>query len=117
MHMFIVGLGYLAGFLSIITFIPQAIKTIKTKETKHITLSTYIIYNIANLGFLLFGILSVALPVMWPTDSSQTKILLWGFTLIIPYSVTLIATNCIIYVKVKNMKIFGEKANTLEVAV
>ncbi|WP_432654053.1 PQ-loop domain-containing transporter [Spiroplasma ixodetis] len=52
MQTFIGIIGYLTGILSIITFIPQAIKTIKTKETKHIILSTYIIYNIANLFFL-----------------------------------------------------------------
>ncbi|WP_375318249.1 SemiSWEET family sugar transporter [Spiroplasma endosymbiont of Virgichneumon dumeticola] len=114
MEIFIQIIGYLAGILAVITFIPQAIKTIKTKETKHITLLTYIIYNIANSFFLLFGVLSIALPVMWAPGATTLSIVLWGSTLILPYTATIIATNCI-YVKVKNMKTLGEKAGTLEV--
>ena len=114
MQTFIGIIGYLAGILSIITFIPQAIKTIKTNETKHIILSTYIIYNIANLFLLIFGILSVTLPVMWPEGANIFEIAIWGSTLIIPYTITMIATNFIIYVKVKNMKTLAENPRTLE---
>lgn len=114
MQTFIGIIGYLSGILSIITFIPQAVKTIKTKETKHIILSTYIIYNIANILFLLFGILSITLPVMWPVGANTTEIAIWATTLIIPYTVTITATNCIIYVKVKNMKNLKENPKTLE---
>lgn len=115
MEIFIQIIGYLAGILTVITFIPQTIKTLKTKETKHIALSTYIIYNIANLFFLLFGILSISLPVMWTPGATTQSIILWGTTLILPYTVTITAANFIIYVKVKNMKILGEKARTFEV--
>lgn len=114
MQTFIGAIGYLAGILSIITFIPQAVKTVKTKETKHIILLTYIIYNMANLFFLLFGILSIALPVMWPAGADTLEIAIWGSTLIIPYTVTMIATNCIIYVKIKNMKTLNEDTKILE---
>ncbi|WP_425381596.1 SemiSWEET family sugar transporter [Spiroplasma endosymbiont of Polydrusus pterygomalis] len=110
MQIFIGIIGYLAGILSIITFIPQAVKTIKTRETKHIILSTYIIYNIANILFLLFGILSIT----WPVGADTTGITIWATTLIVPYTVTITATNCIIYVKVKNMKNLKENAKTLE---
>lgn len=113
METFIGVIGYLAGILSIVTFIPQAIKTVKTKETKHIILSTYIIYNIANFFFLLLGILSIALPVMRPA-STTIDIVIWGSTLIIPYTVTIIATNCIIYVKIKNMKTLNKNVTILE---
>lgn len=114
MQTFIAIIGYLAGILSIIAFIPQAVKTKKTKKTKHIILSTYIIYNFANFFFLLLGILSIALPVMWPAGATTTEIVVWGCTLIIPYTVTMVATNCIIYVKVKNIKNLGENVKILE---
>ncbi|BDT03559.1 hypothetical protein SHM_12050 [Spiroplasma ixodetis] len=51
---------------------------------------------------------------MWPEGADTLEIAIWGSTLIIPYTVTMTATNCIIYVKVKNMKTLGENARTLE---
>ena len=106
MEIFIQIIGYLAGVLSVIAFIPQAIKTVKTKETKYITLSTYIIYNIANLLFLLFGMLSIFLPIMWAPGATTAAIVLWGSTLILPYTVTIIAGNFIIYTKNKQILAF-----------
>lgn len=117
MQIFISIIGYLAGILAIITFVPQAIKTIKTKETKHLSLQTYIIYNIANSFFLLIGVLSIALPIMHPENATQTAITLWGLTLILPYAATIIGVNCIIYIKVQNIRKNGEsskKTNTNE---
>lgn len=114
MEIFIHIIGYLAGTLSVIAFIPQAIKAVKTKETKHVSLLTYIIYSIANLFFLIFGVLSILLPIMWAPSATTTSIILWGLTLILPYIATIIATNFIIYTKIKNIQILGEKAWTVE---
>jgi MtN3 and saliva related transmembrane protein len=36
-------MGLVAGMLTIISFLPQAIKTIKTKSTKDISLGIYIV--------------------------------------------------------------------------
>lgn len=114
MTIFIAFLGYLAGFCAVISFIPQAIKTIKTKNTKEISLKTYITYITAQSFFLLFGILSIAIPIMHPENTSIVQIIVWGFTLILPYSVTIMAVSCIIFIKVQNMKKFGECANKIE---
>lgn len=115
MTIFIAFLGYLAGFCAVISFIPQAIKTIKSKNTKEISLKTYITYITAQIFFLLFGVLSIALPIMHPENISITQNIIWGFTLILPYSVTIVAVSCIIFIKIQNMKKFGESSKKIEV--
>jgi len=111
---FINIIGLTAAFLAIITFAPQAWKTYKTKNTKQISLLTYIIYDLANAFFLLFGILSIALPVMWPDGADSTEIIVWGLTLILPYTATIIASTIIIYYKVQNIKKYGETTKRME---
>lgn len=104
MTIFITFLGYLAGFCAVISFIPQAIKTIKTKNTKEIFLKTYITYITAQFFFLLFGILSIAIPIMHPENTSIVQIIVWGFTLILPYSVTIMAILALFLLKYKIWK-------------
>lgn len=104
MDIIIAVIGYLTGILAVLSFIPQTIKTLKTKKTSHLSLKTYIIYNIGNLMFLIIGILSIALPIMWPPGATSSSIIIWGLTIILPYTVTISAVNCIIYVKWKNRK-------------
>lgn len=111
MNIFIAIIGYLAGFCGVISFIPQAYKTIKSKNTKEISLITYIIYSIANGLFLLFGFLSIALPIMHSQTSSSTEIIIWGLTLVLPYSVNIASVLTIIFIKLQNMRKFGEKSN------
>lgn len=111
MTIFIAIIGYLAGFFGIIAFIPQTIKTIKTKNTKEISLKTYIIYNLANFFFLVLAIFSIVLPIMHPENASTNQIIIWGITIILPYTVTMIGVSCIIFIKVQNIRKFGEKAN------
>lgn len=115
MDIFIAFIGYLAGLCAVISFIPQAIKTIKSKNTKAISLKTYVIYDIANFFFLIFGVLSIALPIMHPANTSHTKIILWGLTLILPYTVTITAVSCIIFIKLQNIRRFGESANKIDI--
>ncbi|MEN0068688.1 MAG: PQ-loop domain-containing transporter [Spiroplasma sp.] len=115
MTIFIAIIGYLAGFLAVITFIPQAIKTIKTRDTKEISLKTYLIYNLANFLFLLLAILSIALPIMHPDNAKLSQIIIWAVTLILPYSVTIIGVSCIIAIKLQNMRKFGEVANKVKI--
>lgn len=109
MTIFIAIIGYLAGFFGVIAFIPQAIKTIKTKNTKEISLKTYIIYNLANFLFLLLAILSITLPIMHPKNAAISQIIIWSITIILPYTVTMIGVSCIIFIKVQNIRKFGEK--------
>ncbi|MDR0978009.1 MAG: hypothetical protein LBL71_03115 [Endomicrobium sp.] len=51
-------LGYIAGCLSIIAFIPQVYKTYKLKSAKDISIYMFIIYTISIIIWTIYGILS-----------------------------------------------------------
>jgi len=76
-------IGYIAGFLTSISQLPQVIRVIKTKETKSISLLTYIILFLGIVLWLIYGILTKDLP------------------LIIANSITVISTLTIIRYKIK----------------
>ena len=50
-------LGYIAGFLTTIAFLPQVIKVWKTKSTKDISLWMFLIFNLGVFLWLIYGIL------------------------------------------------------------
>ncbi|WJG71320.1 MtN3 and saliva related transmembrane protein (plasmid) [Spiroplasma ixodetis Y32] len=102
-------IGYFAAFIGIVTFIPQTFKTIKTKNTKQISLISYIIFSFANFMWLIFGLLVLTYPASNHKYYSHLQSILWSLTLIIPYTITFIATLIIIYIKVKNVVKFNEK--------
>ncbi len=56
-------IGYLAAFGTTISFLPQAIKTIQTKNTSGISLYMYALFTGGTMLWLIYGILSNALPV------------------------------------------------------
>lgn len=53
----IVVLGYIAGLFTMISFLPQVVKTWRTKKTKDISLPTYVILTAGILLWFLYGIL------------------------------------------------------------
>lgn len=56
-------IGFLAAFGTTISFLPQAIKTIQTKDTSGISLSMYSLFTVGTLLWLIYGILSLSIPV------------------------------------------------------
>ncbi|MBP8081801.1 MAG: SemiSWEET transporter [Spirochaetes bacterium] len=58
-------IGYAAAVLSTISFIPQVIKTIRTKDTSGISLLMYSAFTAGVALWLLFGILTKNLPVLF----------------------------------------------------
>ncbi|GAB2975653.1 hypothetical protein GCM10027049_07850 [Mucilaginibacter puniceus] len=56
-------IGYLAAFGTTLSFLPQAIKTIQTKNTSGISLYMYALFTGGTLLWLIYGVLSGALPV------------------------------------------------------
>ncbi|MDB5011739.1 MAG: hypothetical protein JWQ06_2528 [Mucilaginibacter sp.] len=56
-------IGFLAAFGTTISFLPQAIKTIQTKDTSGISLSMYSLFTGGTLFWLIYGILSLSIPV------------------------------------------------------
>lgn len=76
-------LGYLAGTLTTLSFLPQLIKVIKSRSTKDISLLMFIVISIGILLWLIYGILIASPPI------------------IIANLVTLAIASMILYLKLK----------------
>ena len=61
------GIGYLAGLLTLVGYLPQTIKTIRTRHTKDLSLSTFIIIGTASVLWTTYGI-SRHIPALWVTN-------------------------------------------------
>jgi MtN3 and saliva related transmembrane protein len=60
-------LGFFAGLISMISFIPQVYKTYKTKSAESISLATFSIYTVAMLLWTVYGIL-IGRPSIYITN-------------------------------------------------
>lgn len=59
-------IGFIAGFLMSVSFIPQAVKSIKTKDTKALSLSSYSMFVAACVFWLIYGIVLSSPPmILW----------------------------------------------------
>ena len=56
--------GSLAAALSMVTFLPQAIKVIRTRETEAISLPTYVIVVVSTALWGVYGAMIGSLPVI-----------------------------------------------------
>ena len=57
-------IGYVAASLTTISFIPQALKVIRTNDVKALSLKMYIILNTGLLLWLIYGLLTVSMPLI-----------------------------------------------------
>lgn len=58
------ALGLVAGVLTTVAFIPQAVKTWKTRNTRDISLGMFTIFCAGTLLWLLYGIRIGAIPII-----------------------------------------------------
>jgi MtN3 and saliva related transmembrane protein len=58
------SLGYLAGLLTTIAFLPQVLKTWETKSAKDLSLGMFSIFCAGVFLWLVYGILLVDLPII-----------------------------------------------------
>jgi MtN3 and saliva related transmembrane protein len=56
--------GYVAGFLTVVSFLPQVLRAWRTKQTKDLSLRTFLILIAASLLWLTYGVLSSDWPVI-----------------------------------------------------
>lgn len=77
-------IGFIGGGCTTISFIPQVVLVLKTKSTKDISLMMYSIFVFGISLWLLYGILSGALPV------------------VIPNLITFVLAGSILFMKIKN---------------
>jgi MtN3 and saliva related transmembrane protein len=61
---FITIVGLVAAFCTTISFLPQAVKTIQTKDTSGISLSMYFLFTFGTLLWLIYGLLSMNIPII-----------------------------------------------------
>jgi MtN3 and saliva related transmembrane protein len=58
--------GILAGFLTTISFLPQAIKVWKSRSAKDLSLIMYIFFSIGVCLWMAYGIMLHELPIIIP---------------------------------------------------
>jgi MtN3 and saliva related transmembrane protein len=59
-------IGYMAGFLTTISLVPQVIKTLKTKSANDLSLGMLWTFNLGILFWLAYGMLTVDKPlILW----------------------------------------------------
>jgi MtN3 and saliva related transmembrane protein len=83
MDQFTNTLGYIAGLLTTVAFLPQVIKTWETKSARDLSLGMFSIFCTGVLLWLIYGIL------------------LKDFPIIIANSATLILASTLLYFKIK----------------
>ncbi|MDP3733474.1 MAG: SemiSWEET transporter [Candidatus Daviesbacteria bacterium] len=69
--MLITILGFMAGALTTIAFLPQIIKTLETKETKDISLGFCLLNFLAATLWMTYGLLIAKLPLIIPNAISM----------------------------------------------
>jgi MtN3 and saliva related transmembrane protein len=58
------AIGYIAGFLAMISFLPQVIKTLRTKKADDISLAMLVLMSITNSLYVCYGLLLRLYPIM-----------------------------------------------------
>jgi MtN3 and saliva related transmembrane protein len=64
-------IGYAAGLLTLVGYLPQTIKTIRTRETRDLSLLTFLIIGTSALLWTTYG-LSNGKPAIWLTNGVVT---------------------------------------------
>ncbi len=69
---YITLLGFIAAFLTTLSFLPQIIKIWKTKSTKDISLGTFSILSIGIFFWIIYGLLKKDLPLIFANTVAFT---------------------------------------------
>lgn len=57
-------IGYLAGFLTVVGFVPQVIKSWRTRRTEDLSLSTGVLLSVSAITWTIYGVLLASAPMM-----------------------------------------------------
>jgi MtN3 and saliva related transmembrane protein len=57
-------IGFLAGVLTTVSFIPQVVKVWKTRSARDISLGMYVIFTCGVVLWLAYGLLLASLPIV-----------------------------------------------------
>jgi MtN3 and saliva related transmembrane protein len=64
MKMNLLLIGYFAVFCTVVSFLPQAIKTLKTREVNGLSALTYLFLFLGSLSWFSYGILLSDVPLV-----------------------------------------------------
>lgn len=76
MNNYIEYIGFFAGFCSTISFLPQIIKIWLSKSAKDISLLMYIVLSTGQLAWIVYGVLTNALPIIYANSVTLTLTLI-----------------------------------------
>ncbi len=75
------SIGYLAGFLAMLSFVPQVVKTVRSKSAEDISLLMLLLTLLTNLLYVVYGIALHLTPiVVMISVMSGTVVLQIGLT-------------------------------------
>lgn len=57
-------IGYLAGILTVSSFIPQTLKTYKSKDVSGLSLIMYSLFNLGTIGWISYGFIIKSYPLL-----------------------------------------------------
>jgi MtN3 and saliva related transmembrane protein len=57
-------LGYLAGFLTVASFVPQVVRTWRTKQTEALSVGTFALIITAGVAWITYGVIKRDNPVI-----------------------------------------------------
>ncbi|MCE3255024.1 MAG: MtN3/saliva-related transrane protein conserved region [Rickettsiaceae bacterium] len=57
-------IGYIAAILSVICFVPQAVRVIQTKDTNALSFWMYFLSLLSVIFWLIYGLLSDSMPII-----------------------------------------------------
>lgn len=58
--------GYFAGFLTTVAFVPQVLKTWKSKSASDLSVGMFSVFSVGVLCWLIYGILLAEVPmILW----------------------------------------------------
>ena len=61
---FVQLIGYLAGFLTVVSYLPQAVRAWRTRQTKDLSFGTFALLVTAGACWIAYGILGTDWPVI-----------------------------------------------------
>lgn len=55
--------GYIAGIMTVIAFLPQVIKTYRSKDVAALSFLMYLFFNIGTFMWIIYGIIARSVPI------------------------------------------------------
>jgi MtN3 and saliva related transmembrane protein len=77
-------LGYLAGFLGMVSFLPQLFKTLKTKNVEGISVKMLWLFIVTNILYIAYSFALELIPILI-TLIIMTVIIIWQLWLTLKY--------------------------------